>query len=114
MTSTLGTVATKKVIENAQDDINLETTIGADKNSENLKSNLTQVLYIQYSIIFEKKSVWALFHLCNKVNAIYTTFAKHPRLPIRLINIAVQKIDSNMLDTYKMIVTAFLVTDKVN
>ena len=50
----------------------------------------------------------------SEVNVLYPTFAKELGLPIRLIDVGAQKIDGTMLDTYKMIVTALLVIDKVN
>lgn len=56
----------------------------------------------------------ALFDLASEVNAIYPTFAKESSLPIRTIDVRAEKIDSTMLDNYKMIVAAFLVIDKEN
>ena len=50
----------------------------------------------------------------SEINAIYPTFTKELRLFVRLINVKAQKIDGIMLDTYEMVVTAFLVTDKAN
>ena len=49
--SVLGTsipviLAKKKAVENTKDDKNLETTIGADEDNENLKTNFVQVLCI--------------------------------------------------------------------
>ena len=45
---------------------------------------------------------------------IHPTFVKELGLPIRPIDVGVQKIDGIILDTYGMVVAAFLVTDKVN
>ena len=49
-----------------------------------------------------------------EVNAIHPTFAKKQSLPIRPIDVGVQKIDDIMLDTYGVVVAAFPVTNKTN
>lgn len=56
----------------------------------------------------------ALFDLGSEVNIIYLTFAKKLELSIRLINVGVQKVDGITLDTYEMVVTPFLMTNKAN
>ena len=56
----------------------------------------------------------ALFNSGSKVNAIYPTFAKELGLPIGQTDIRAWKIDGTMLDTYKMIIVAFSVMDKLN
>lgn len=53
----------------------------------------------------------ALLNLKNVVNAIYLTFAKELDFSIQLTDVGTQKIDGNTLDTYEMIVVAFLVID---
>ena len=58
--------------------------------------------------------VSALFDSVNKVNAIYPTFAKELGFLIRHTNLRVQKIDGIMLDTYGIVVAAFLLINKVN
>ena len=58
--------------------------------------------------------VLALFDLDSKVNAIYPTFAKELDLFISPIDVRIQKIDSNMLDTFGIVVAAFSVIDKAN
>lgn len=58
--------------------------------------------------------VLALFGLGNKLIAIYLTFTLELRLPIRPTDIKAQKIDGNMLDIYRIIVTVFLVFKKAN
>ena len=84
--------------------------------SKNLGSNLVQVPYIRYPITFWKKSlsVSALLELGSKVNAIYSTFVKKLGFFIRPTDIRAQKIDGTTLDTFGIIVAAFLVTDKTN
>ena len=114
VTSTPITIAKKEAIENAKNDKNLRTTTGANKDGKNLRSNLARVLCIKYPIAFRKKSVSVLFNSNSKVNVIYPTFTKELGLSIKLTNVGIQKINSNMLDTYKIIVVAFLVTNKAN
>ena len=50
----------------------------------------------------------------NEVNAIYSTLVKELGFPIKPSDIGAQKIDSTMLDTYRILVVAFLMTDKAN
>ena len=97
-TSTPVTVAREEVVE----------------NGENPRSNFAQIPCIRYPINFRKQSVLALLDLGSKVNTIYPTFVKELGLPIRLIDVGVQKIDSSMLDTFGIIVAAFSLTDKAN
>ena len=56
----------------------------------------------------------ALFDLSSEVNAIYSTFAKKLGFLIKPIDIGAEKIDGIMLDNYEMVITAFLVINKVN
>lgn len=98
----------------------VETIEAAGKNGEGSKAeypeNFARVLYIWYLITFRKKSVLilALFNLGNEVNVIYPTFARELGLPIKLIDVRAQKIDSTTLDTSGMIVSAFPLIDKAN
>ena len=88
---------------------------GKESESEYLE-NLAQVPCIRYPIIFQKKSVpmLALLDSGSKVNAIHPTFAKELGLFIRPIDVRAQKIDDTTLDTFEIVVAAFLVTDKTN
>ena len=61
-----------------------------------------------------KVQVQALIDSKSEVNAIYLTFAKQPGLFIRPTDFGAQKIDGTTLDTYKMIVAAFLVKNRAN
>lgn len=107
------TITREKAFETAE-------TIGdveVDENGEGgecLAINLIQVLYIWYLITFWKKFVLILFNSGSKLNAIFPTFAQELKLCIRLIDVGVQKIDGIMLNTYRMIFEAFLVTNKAN
>ena len=49
-----------------------------------------------------------------EVNAIHLIFAKEQSLPIRPTDVVAQKIDDSTLDTYRVVVAAFSVTDKTN
>ena len=81
---------------------------------ENPRFNLARVLCIHYPINFRKKSMLVLFDWGSKVNAVYPTFAKELGLPIKLTDVEMQKINAITLDTYRMVVTTFLVKDKAN
>ena len=56
----------------------------------------------------------ALFDSVSKVNAVHLTFAKKLGLLIRPTNVGEQKIDGIILDIYKMVVAAYLMTNKTN
>ena len=113
-TSTPVTGTRKKVVEATK----IVESGGAGKDSEKSKSkypeNFAQVSYIRYFINCKKKSVLAILDSGSKDNAIHSAFAKKLHLPIRPINIEVQKIDGNMLDNYEMVVAAFLLKNKTN
>lgn len=109
--------ARKETVKNArasEDDENPETTAKASEDSKNLRTNLTQILYIQYFITFWKKFILVLLDLGSEVNAIYLTFTKELRLLVRLIDVGAQKIDNSILDIYEIVIAAFSVTDNVN
>ena len=50
----------------------------------------------------------------HEVKTIYLIFAKELGPSIKLTDVGVQKIDVITLDTYKMVIVAFLVMDKAN
>lgn len=115
-TSTLVITARKEAIKNTKKVKNSKN----GKNNENNENNkngkyLEQILHKFYvsNILspFQKKFVLALLDLKNVVNAIYLTFAKELGFSIQLTDVGAQKIDGNTLDTYEMIVVAFLVID---
>ena len=91
--------------------------VGEDDNkSKSDCPNLARVPCIRYTITFQKKSVpiSALFDSGSEVNAIHPTFAQELGLPIRTTDIGAQKIDGTILDTFKIVVVAFSVTNKAN
>ena len=78
---------------------------------------LERVPCIHYLIPFkdmEKAPVQALIDSGSEVNAVHLSFVKQLGLSIRPTNVRAQKIDGTTLDTYGMVVTAFLVVDKAN
>ena len=83
-------------------------------NSKNPRSNLAQVLYICYLINFRKKTVLTLFNLGSKTNTVHLTFAKESGFLIRPTDVKIQKVDGSTLDTYGIVVAAFLMTNKAN
>ena len=94
-------------------------TVGESKDDEESKGeypNLARVPCIRYPITFRKKSVpvLALLDLGSEVKAFYPTFTWELELPIRTTDVGAQKINSMMLDTFRMVVAAFSVTDKAN
>ena len=91
--------------------------VGEDGNeSKGECPNHAQVLCIRYPITFRKKSVLmsALLDSGSKINTIHPTFARELGVPIRTTDVGAQKIDGTMLDTFRMVVVAFSVTDKAN
>ena len=56
----------------------------------------------------------ALLDSGSEVNAIHSTLAQELKLPIRPMDIRAQKIDDTMLDTFRIVVTAFSITNKAN
>ena len=108
------TVARKKAVKNVENSKNLRITVGAGKDDKNPRSNLVQVLCIQYPIAYRKISILVLFDLNSEVNVIYLIFAKKLGLLIRPTSIRVQKINGIILNTYEMVVAVFSVTNKAN
>ena len=93
------------------------TTVGitreeAVEDSENPRSNLERVPCIRYPINFRKKSVLVLFDLESEVNTAHPAFAKELGLPIRPTDVEAQKIENITLDIYRIVVAAFLITNK--
>ena len=100
-------VGTAKTVETAE--------VGKDgEESKDEYLNLAHVPCIRYPIILRRKSVLALLDSSSESNIIYPIFAQELKLPIRPTDGGEKKINGTMLDTYKMVVTAFLVTDKAN
>lgn len=77
------TIIRKKTIKNARSGKTGENS----RNGEYLEINLTQVLYIQYSIIIQKRSILILFNSSNEVNTNHLIFAKKLGFFIELINV---------------------------
>ena len=79
---------------------------------------LERIPYIHYPIQFKKDTnktrVQTLINSGSEINTIHLSFAKQLGLSIRLTEIGIQKIDGITLDSYGIVVAAFLVTDKRN
>ena len=81
------------------------------------KEALKRVPCIHYLVQFkdtDKTPVQDLIDSGSEINAIYLSFAKQLGLPIRPIDVKVQKIDGTTLDTYGIVVVAFLVVNTTN
>ena len=87
MISTLVIVARKKVVENAKNSKNLGTIAEVGEDGKNLRSNLVQVLCIQYPIVIQIKFGLPLFDSSNKINTIHPNFAKELGLSIKPTNV---------------------------
>ena len=90
------------------------TVAKEERGDENLGANLARVPCIRYPVNFGKKSVSALLDSASEVNTVHPAFVKELGLPIRPTDVGAQKIDSTTLETYGMIVAAFLVEKKAN
>ena len=114
-TSTPVTETREETVQTAEAVETTEIVKDGDE-SKNEYPNLARVPCIRYFMTFRKKCVpiSTLFDSGSEVNAIYSTFSWELGLPIRTIDVGAQKIDSTMLDTFKMVVVAFSVTDKAN
>ena len=55
-----------------------------------------------------------LLDLGSEVNAMYPVFAKRLSLVVRATNVGAQKIDGTTLETYRIVVAAFSVTDQAD
>ena len=87
-----------------------------EESKDKYLENLVRVPCIRYPITFRKKSVLmlVLFDLSSEFNAIYLTFAQELGLSIKPTDVRVQKIGGTTLDTFGIVVIAFLIIDKVN
>lgn len=61
-----------------------------------------------------KTQVQTLIDLKSKANAFHSIFVKELGFAIRLLDIEVQGIDSTILNTFRIVVTVFSMTDKIN
>ena len=101
------------------------TSVTEDSEEAILASvkELERVTCIQYPITFPGgvtqdgvalDFVLALFDLGSKVNAMHLAFAERLGLVVRTSNVGAQKIDVTTLETYRMVVAAFSVTDQAD
>ena len=94
----------------------MATSLSVTKTSKEDDVVMERVPCIHYPVQFRKEinetQVQALIDSGSEVNAIHPTFVKELGLLIRAIDVGVQKMNGTTLDTYEMVVAAFLVTDK--
>ena len=116
MAKTFNTIDSAKAMETAKAVGTAEIGKNGKESKGKYLENLAQVLCIRYPITFWKKSVpmLMLLDLSSKVNAIYLTFARELGLSIRSTDDRAQKIDSNTLDTFGIVVAASSVKVKSN
>ena len=106
--------------------ISTTSTSVTENNEETILvsvKELERVTCIQYPIAFpggvtQDDSalglVLALLDLGSEVNAMHPAFAERLGLVVQATNVGAQKIDGTTLETYAMVVAAFLVTDQAN
>ena len=80
-----------------------------DKKTE--EEALEQVPYIWYLVTF-KDQTKALLDFENKVNVMNSAFTSQLGLKIQKTNVGAQKIDGTTLETYRMVVSNFFVSNK--
>ena len=88
-----------------------------EASKEAPKVILDRMPCIHYPVQFQKDKgviIWALINLGSKVNAMTPTYAKQLGFQVQKTNVGAQKIDSLLLQTFKMIIADFLVEDKLN
>ena len=77
---------------------------------------LNKISCIYYLVQFHKdksKDILALLNSGSKINARTPTYIVHLGLQVRMTNISTQKIDKSSLTTYRMIIAAFQVVNKL-
>ncbi len=82
-----------------------------DKKTEGELEELERVPCIRYPVTF-KDQTKALLDSGSKVNVISQAFAQQLSLKICKTNIRAQKINSTTLETYKIVVSTFFVSNK--
>ena len=103
----------------------ISTSVTKDSEEAILVSakELEQIIYIQYLITFPGSvtqddsvldSMSALLDLSSKINAIHPVFAERLGLVIQTTNVSTQKIDGTTLETYRMVIAVFSVSDQAN
>ena len=86
-------------------------------SKKTLEVILNRVSYIYYLAQFRKNkraTIWALINSHSKVNAITPAYTKKLGFQTRKTDVGAQKIDGSSLDTFKMVIPAFQVMDKLS
>ena len=114
----MSVLATSTLVTGTREVMAEAARVGKDskKREGEYLENLVRVLCIWYPITFWKKSVpmSVLLDSGSEVNAIHPTFTQEIELPIRPTDVEAQKNDGTILDTFRIVVIAFSVTDKAN
>ena len=87
-----------------------------EASKEAQKVILDRVPYIHYLVQFQKDkkaTTWALIDSSSEINAMTPAYAKQLGLQVRKIDVGAQKIDSSSLRTFKIVIAAFQVEDKL-
>ena len=79
--------------------------------TEKTEEKLEWVPYIWYPVTF-KDQTKALLDLRSEVNIMNQVIAHQLGLKIKKINVRAQKIDGTTLETYKMVVSTFSISNK--
>lgn len=79
--------------------------------NKTLESKLKRIPCIQYLVIFTGKTE-ALRDSKSQINTISQAFASELGFKIQITDVGVQKIDSNTLETYEIVVSIFSVLNK--
>lgn len=89
------------------------TEVSKKAESKDLKrSEFQRVISIYYPTLFDKLPIKMLIDSNSKVNEMKPSFAKILGLYSCIINVGVQKIDGNKVETFKIVIALFLVDDK--
>ena len=77
---------------------------------------LDRVFCIHYQVQFRKNkkaTIQALINSSSKINTMILAYASKLGLKVQKTDIRVQKIDNSSLETYKIVIAAFQVLDKL-
>ncbi len=78
-----------------------------------MEEELERVPCLWYPVTFkDQDQIEALLDSGSKVNIMSQAFAQQLGLKIRKTNVGAQKINGTTLETYEMVVSTFLVSDK--
>ena len=84
-------------------------------NKEAQKVILDRVPYVHYLVQFQKDelTIWVLINSGSEINTITPAYAINLGFKVWRTNVGAQKIDNSLLATYRMVIAAFQVLDKL-